>query len=429
MKRLSLSLPLSLSLLLLPSLLLAQFNTNTPGVINLGGSYSTNHPGVSQPNPDPLPKTGSYYGTFVGNGGGLTNTLGTDPRSWGAVGNGVANDTAAIQAMINAGVSPYLGNGTYAVTNLFLSNNVAIRGCGGVLKAIGSTGYVLRCPVPSKGIVLEDFTVQGPGYTLPATADLAPFLFGSIQDYCGVLLDIGGTGCEARNVHVDGFSGYGWTFTSTNTPGTAPQSPRTSLAGLRASDCGCGFCADTGNTSVSEYMVVSGLAAWNCAKAFVAYAGNIRLVNCNFTGNLVGVSVISAGVNPAHGQVSDCTINHTDVPIYCLGALQDNGGFAFRNNLMYAAKTGAATMSLKIISSSGVVIENNSISCTTLILTNSAGASIFRNNTIYGSGSAYNVTLQDPGGGMRVFGNFGFGVSGGTVGTDGTISATTLKPL
>lgn len=125
-----------------------------------------------------------------------------DVKSYGAVGNGVVNDTAAIQAAINAawaaGSEVYIPAGKYLITNLTLpvestgSNRVLkIRGVGSVIANTPESfalsaryGTVLKQSVGNgtdaisavstvyirPTYILQDFTLIGPDTSTPRTA-------------------------------------------------------------------------------------------------------------------------------------------------------------------------------------------------------------------------------------------------------------------
>jgi hypothetical protein len=84
-------------------------------------------------------------------------------KDFGAVGDGVANDTAAIQAALSAGSGStvYIPPGIYLVSSLTMPTKTTICGVGrgSVLKASG-TGNILVINGISGGVQIEDVTVR-----------------------------------------------------------------------------------------------------------------------------------------------------------------------------------------------------------------------------------------------------------------------------
>lgn len=88
-----------------------------------------------------------------------------DVRAYGAVGDGVTDDTGAIQAALNAvaftGGRVYLPFGTYKVSStLTISNSTELFGVGGngsIISATSTAGYVIT--VNAGGCYLHDFQV------------------------------------------------------------------------------------------------------------------------------------------------------------------------------------------------------------------------------------------------------------------------------
>ncbi|HEX5591386.1 MAG TPA: glycosyl hydrolase family 28-related protein [Candidatus Limnocylindrales bacterium] len=94
-----------------------------------------------------------------------------DARGYGAVGDGEANDTAAIQAAIGAAAADggglvYLEPGTYLVSQLKLAANVALHGAGTgrtTVRAIGDDGLPTIVARGVGGVEISNLTVVGRG--------------------------------------------------------------------------------------------------------------------------------------------------------------------------------------------------------------------------------------------------------------------------
>lgn len=87
----------------------------------------------------------TYEGTILDTGGAVFNVRSS---TFGALGNGVADDTAAIQAAVNA-AAPGRGTvlippGTYIVTSITLAAGITIEGYGATLKRPPNQGKWLR---------------------------------------------------------------------------------------------------------------------------------------------------------------------------------------------------------------------------------------------------------------------------------------------
>lgn len=91
---------------------------------------------ISQLPPASLPLTGSETAPIVQNGTTkkvpvFAFTSGANVKTYGAVGDGVANDTAAFQAALAASTSVYVPPGTYKITStLAVPNNTSLIGAG-----------------------------------------------------------------------------------------------------------------------------------------------------------------------------------------------------------------------------------------------------------------------------------------------------------
>lgn len=99
------------------------------------------------------------------------------PQWWGALGNGVQDDTAALQAAINAGGMVFLPAGTYLTDTLTLHSNLTIAGtgAGSVIKQNTTTAASMGTLYANSGsasafienVTLRDFRIEGPSIVTP----------------------------------------------------------------------------------------------------------------------------------------------------------------------------------------------------------------------------------------------------------------------
>jgi len=95
-------------------------------------------------------------------------------KDFGAVGNGVADDTAAIQAALNSGAKNItLPIGTFLSGLLTLPTGVSLYGEGGVLKAITNTFFQVVIPVNSSYSTIQGITFDATN--LVPGSSIAPY--------------------------------------------------------------------------------------------------------------------------------------------------------------------------------------------------------------------------------------------------------------
>jgi hypothetical protein len=187
-------------LTLLLSVLALSFNLSAQVVISnatMSGVVSPNAITTNYAGPVSLANTNNAFsGTFTGNGAGLTNYYGTDNvKWWGAKGDGITDDTAAIQSCIDYNSTSGRGSvripaGTYLITSLNLTaRTIDLIGIDGRNTSIfcgGTNGYPMLDFSGSTWCNLKDIVVRS---TTP-----------TITPSCGIL--IGRTNVDSAGEHT-----------------------------------------------------------------------------------------------------------------------------------------------------------------------------------------------------------------------------------
>jgi len=222
-------------------------------------------------------------------------------KDFGAVGDGVTDDTAAIQAAINYAIG---GNsklvfapGTYVTTGNtvtpYTNNTLEICGDGAVIK-IGAN---------QTGLDLTD--VQN--VTITGLTFLSTAISGGSQSGIRVT-------SSSRVVIKDcRFSTlfYGVNFVSTDVGlVTGPYPIPSQINNCVMKGCGAGVYLAT----LAEYVVVSGCNITDCTfYGITVDAGNCTVIGNSVNGNVIGIQFDGAtSTNGDHGAIVGNTVNHND---------------------------------------------------------------------------------------------------------------------
>ena len=238
-----------------------------------------------------------------------------DIRFYGAV-SGAPDNTAAIQAALNASRNVFIPPGTWIASNLSVAlSNTRIFGVGraSVLQQLtGATGALLT--TGANAIELESLDLFG-GNTgsYAGTASSPANRTGlSIQTQLN---------SSIRNCTIRGFANYGLLMADTT---------RDRLAHLKISDSA--FYANWTNIQLgnefAEYLKLVNVDVFYGRFGLVIASGNIQISNSKITDNGIGVYVLGTAIgNNAHGSVDGCLINHNSV--YSIWCVDVTNGFAF----------------------------------------------------------------------------------------------------
>lgn len=221
----------------------------------------------------------------------------------GAVGNGVADDAAAINTAISTAISRGVGlffpPGEYKILSSLSTITAAmhVKGAGNktILKPTNCDVFTTNV----RGCVFSDFMIQGNAYDGTARGIVvynsteATDTQTRIFNVRATLLN---TGIYLKNSSNSDFNG-------------------STLVGVIADHCSIGIHFD----QRAEYGTVSGCQVYQNLTGIKIKAGNCNVSNCNITINNTGIHLVT-GDNDAHGIINGCAINHN----LTQGILQDD---------------------------------------------------------------------------------------------------------
>ena len=126
-------------------------------------------------------------------------------KDFGAVGDGVANDTVAIQAALSSGAtSVHITAGTYLVTGLTIAASCTIYGNGVLKKGTASATPLLN--ITASNVIIDGIEFQGA--SLNATP--ATYVSGDTAILCAGSSSVSPrNGITVRNVTINGFADFG----------------------------------------------------------------------------------------------------------------------------------------------------------------------------------------------------------------------------
>lgn len=226
---------------------------------------------------------------------------------FGAIGDGLNDDTSAIQAALYSSKNVYFPSGVYLISNLtVVAAATYIYGDGDASMLqfkTGATGAMLDTQGYSSTI--ENLMLFGGDDTSKRGAS------SSSADRSALLVR-SQINTRISQVTIHGFENYGIYINDT----FRDFSPHLSISNVTIFNCYIG--ANLG-PNYAEYVRISDLDITWCAKALVVSSGNITGVNCKIVENGVGVHVLGgSGIsNNGHGNITGFLINHNDWPIVC----------------------------------------------------------------------------------------------------------------
>jgi parallel beta-helix repeat protein len=262
-------------------------------------------------------------------------TGGANVRAFGALGDGVADDTAAFALALAASPAVYVPPGVYLVDRLAVPAGASIRGAGrgsvlrlpsqtitddpdfgGVLNVYGTPG------TPITGVYISDLMIDGnrAGLTIAGTTNALNIEAVDVKDAqrCtfhaltivnamsdGIDID-DSSECLVSACHLSDCGGFGVHMSN--------GALRNRVTGCIAEGCGIahsrgGF--DTHNAATSTNNSFVNCLARNCYQGFLVGGGYTQLIGCTVS----GTTVQGINVNGPHAMLSGCmVINAGETP-------------------------------------------------------------------------------------------------------------------
>jgi len=291
-----------------------------------------------------------------------TNSI-TNIKDFGAIGDGLTDDTAAIQLAFNNSNNVYFPAGTYVSKTITVINDgTHIYGDGhsSILEfKTGETGVLLSCS--DKRVNINNLRFFGGLTSTQRSISVSASDRNGIYIYSqqnsiinGVTID----GFANTGLHIVDTANYVWErFLVTNS---------TFLNNYKGIDTGL----------FGEYTRYSNLDITSNYIGITIRSGNITNVNSKIAKNGTGVFLASGTANNGHGNMNGCLINHND---YAIISQSTSNGYNFVACNIFDGI-------IKIEDSQGIKISDGIINVIQFYLDNSS-AFILRNQmyTSYGN--------------------------------------------
>jgi hypothetical protein len=287
----------------------------------------------------------------------------------GAKGDGLTNDSAAIQAALNTGKFVELTPGKVYVA----SGLEAVA--GGALVCVGGRATI-KVPTGAGlyGIIIRqsNFTLDGVNFE---GGNMGPYNVVSPTTGLRVGVSVGnafGTGVQLQNITVQNCDIYGFNY-----------------AGLYGGEVQIGFvfgkrvtlhninCRDNYvNIWCSprfEYIQATLCYGYNGFAGVIVQGGNNKFSGCSFENNYQNCQ-LTTGENDAHGGFTNCSFNHSAAGGYGLYALNIEYGMAFTNCFFWYGN-------ILLQNTKGIQIRNSEIVASTITI-NGGGVNSIDDNWI-----------------------------------------------
>lgn len=253
------------------------------------------------------------------------------PQDYGAIGDGIADDTAEVQAALNAN-SNVLFYGIYKISApIEIQHGQYIFGNNATITTSSNTQTLLNVNAKFYWKIDGNIILQGTGK----------------ENNTAIGLNIiGGSNYSVQGVSASGISGYGIKLTQGASMGDRGERGR--FSNISIQDCWTGVEVGTSY----EYISFNQLNASGNAFAMTILAGNVNVNNSNLNDNDAGLYVGGAlSTNNSHGIISGTNINHnTGYNVFCENV---EYGQTFIGCHIYGTPSG----SIEIVDSNGVLFN------------------------------------------------------------------------
>lgn len=240
----------------------------------------------------------------------------TTPEMYGAIGDGSANDTAAVIASVNSGRSRLSRN--YRILGVIdVPSGASITGNGGRV-SLAYSGPAFRL-IDKSNITISNITIAGSG---KATGDQRGVLIGNSS---GVHLD---------NLTILDMTGNGIHYQGGTV--TAGYPMKSTITSPMISGCDVGIYSEPNTVAgqyTNEYVSLSNIHVVNCFTGISQGAGNWN-INGGRVSDCIDALVFTNGFNSAHGTVTGVQLNHNSR--YNLHAINCSAGLAINSCTFFA---------------------------------------------------------------------------------------------
>jgi len=343
---------------------------NTTGVFSLTSGYvipTTTEQTNWNAKADYAFGANSFSGTGSFTGGDIiTKGPWADVRAYGATGDGVTDDTAAVQAALNASLNVYFPVGNYVVSNLTPRDGQHIFGTGtsSSLKfKTGSTGYMFEDSTYS--VRYSDLDIDGGNNSdQSATSDAGT--------RSAIHMSSNLPNNSITNVSVHGFDNIGIGMNGVSSQPGYPGAPY--LSGVNVYYNYVGIDTGVGNQvsgahNGAEYIKITNITSFGNRFGIIINSGNITISESHFDGNGYGVKITDA-YNGAHGTITGCSINHNLVNGFYIDGT--NNGFTIVGNQNWYSN-------VYVNNSTGINFQGNTFGNSTFSL-NGGGTGFLKGN-------------------------------------------------